>query len=44
MAFQGRDVSRNLFAAAAGVLLLASTAVKAEGDYLLATASTGGTY
>ena len=44
MTVQGRVLSRRLLAAAAGTLLFASTAVKAEGDYLLATASTGGTY
>jgi len=35
---------RTLCAAAAGALLLASGLAKAGGDYLLATASTGGTY
>ena len=35
---------RKLFAAAAGALLLASGPALAGGDYLLATASTGGTY
>jgi TRAP transporter TAXI family solute receptor len=44
MTFQPRVLFRRLFAAAACTFLLASTAVKAEGDYLLATASTGGTY
>ncbi len=44
MPLQCQTPSRTLLGAAAGALLLASAGASAEGDYLLATASTGGTY
>lgn len=44
MTNQPRRASRNLLAAAAAALLIAAGTARAAGDYLLATASTGGTY
>jgi TRAP transporter TAXI family solute receptor len=44
MRTQARHPSRGLLATAACTLLLTGTLARAGGDYLLATASTGGTY